>query len=783
MKKIISLLVAFLLVGCNAQPKTDDPVTPVDITHIVTFDANGGQFESGLSTTSFDVEEGSLLSYPTIPSKPGYDIKVDSSGCPIWENNGEAWSFSSMKVNEDITLKCLWNIKEYVIYYDCDGGTNDSSNPSSYTVLDEIELKPATKEGYEFNGWRDAGDNIVSKIEVGSVGNLFLKAKWSQEEYLLTANSNDATMGEVSGDGTFKYGENATLTATPNPGYEFNYWSIEGDTMNYYGSPFKIRVSEGMNVVAHFSIVTYSITYDLGGGTINGTNPTSYTVLDELNLIVPRLSYYYFVCYIDQNGNSYTKIEPGTIGDLHLTASYGPNNFNVKVTQNYPTGGTVTGGGLHGHGTSVTITATPSEGFWFHYYKYEWNIYDTENPLTFEMPKYDLNFETIFVAYNYEIEYVLDGGTNHPDNPSQYTVLTDFELKDPTKSGYQFFGWYTEDGERVTRIYPGGLSKITLYAHWEIIKHNLVVTSENTNKGTVTIVQGSGNATEEVKLSATPAEGYYFDGWYHNNYRIWEEATYEFNMPYNDLTLEARFFDETSYNARIAEYSSINGVVPTISGNVITYGLTPQGKVNDQALIQELNTLLVRSENTYYLVDGYYYEKISTSSGNKWFKCEPIRWRILEQQNNEYYVLSDFIIDSHMYSRFKSTFNNSEICAYLNGDFYNKAFYFDKSYTETMNMDGKDVLMALPSISELENYNYGFNGDSTRVCYSTDYAVASGLDSDYTGGHSCYWVRDYINTEFRAGAVLSTGLIDVYNIDCYFDMGVRPVMRFAIPSI
>ena len=99
-----------------------------------------------------------------------------------------------------------------------------------------------------------------------------------------------------------------------------------------------------------------------------------------------------------------------------------------------------------------------------------------------------------------------------------------------------------------------------------------------------------------------------------------------------------------------------------------------------------------------------------------------------------------------------------------------------------MNMDGKDIFITLPSISELENYDYGFNGDSTRVCYSTEYAVASGLASDYTGGYKCYWVRDYINTEYRAGAVLSTGLIDVYNIDCYTRRGVRPVMRFMIPS-
>ena len=67
----------------------------------------------------------------------------------------------------------------------------------------------------------------------------------------------------------------------------------------------------------------------------------------------------------------------------------------------------------------------------------------------------------------YSIVYNLDGGTNSPDNPAKYTSLTSVELKNATKEGFVFDGWYgTPDfsDEKVTSIPLGSTGDKTLYA-------------------------------------------------------------------------------------------------------------------------------------------------------------------------------------------------------------------------------------------------------------------------------------------------------------------------------
>ena len=44
----------------------------------------------------------------------------------------------------------------------------------------------------------------------------------------------------------------------------------------------------------------------------------------------------------------------------------------------------------------------------------------------------------------YTINYELNGGTNHKDNPATYTFLDKVTFKNPEKEGYTFEGWYSD---------------------------------------------------------------------------------------------------------------------------------------------------------------------------------------------------------------------------------------------------------------------------------------------------------------------------------------------------
>jgi uncharacterized repeat protein (TIGR02543 family) len=64
----------------------------------------------------------------------------------------------------------------------------------------------------------------------------------------------------------------------------------------------------------------------------------------------------------------------------------------------------------------------------------------------------------------YKITYVLNGGQNNSQNPSSYT--SSVTLKNPTRKGYTFAGWYTDKNfkHKVTKL--SGKS-CTVYARWK----------------------------------------------------------------------------------------------------------------------------------------------------------------------------------------------------------------------------------------------------------------------------------------------------------------------------
>lgn len=71
-------------------------------------------------------------------------------------------------------------------------------------------------------------------------------------------------------------------------------------------------------------------------------------------------------------------------------------------------------------------------------------------------------------ATSYKIKYVLNGGTNNLQNPGNY-FRTAVALKEPTRKGYNFLGWYADSKftNKITSIKKTAAKNYTLYARWE----------------------------------------------------------------------------------------------------------------------------------------------------------------------------------------------------------------------------------------------------------------------------------------------------------------------------
>ena len=69
----------------------------------------------------------------------------------------------------------------------------------------------------------------------------------------------------------------------------------------------------------------------------------------------------------------------------------------------------------------------------------------------------------------YNINYILNGGTNNSKNPKTYTINTSkIVLAAPSRNGYGFMGWYKDKSlkKQVTTISKGSKGNIKLYAKW-----------------------------------------------------------------------------------------------------------------------------------------------------------------------------------------------------------------------------------------------------------------------------------------------------------------------------
>ena len=382
---------------------TGDPVTAIGGTEMgnkeywakweinqytITFDTAGG---SAIAPITQDY--GTAITAPADPTREGYTFAGWDTAIP-----------ATMPAH-NMTITAQWTVNQYTITYDLDGGTAEG-NPDTYTVeTDAFTLKNPTRPGYTFTGWSGTGltgeDNLTVTIPKGSTGNRSYTAHWSLNTYSITYDLNGGT---ASGNPTSYTVESATITLNQptKTGYTFTGWSGTDLTGE---DNLTVTIPAGStgdrSYTAHWSLNTYSITYDLNGGTVSG-NPDFYTVESAaITLNPPTRTGYTFIGWsgtdLSGSDNLTVTIPTGSIGNRSYTAHWSLNTYSIT--------------------------------------------------------------------------YDLDGGTAF-GNPDSYTVESAaITLNEPTKAGYVFNGWsgtdlVGEDNLTVT-IPAGSIGDRRYTAHWE----------------------------------------------------------------------------------------------------------------------------------------------------------------------------------------------------------------------------------------------------------------------------------------------------------------------------
>ena len=380
------------------------------------------------------------------PTKSGYKFVG-------WYDNenftGEAITEISAGTMGDVTLYAKWNALDYRISYELNGGTN-AENPDGYDVSDlPVSLHAPSITGYIFKGWY-MGENRVLAIPVGTTGNVVVSAKWEPITYTIDFDTNGGLPTLSSIDYTIE-SDSFTLQEITKAGYTFDGW--------YNGETKVTEITTGtygnMTLVAKWTADLYTISYDLADGVNSPENPTSYTIESGLiTLKDPTREGYTFAGWY--NGEQLvTTIDSNTLENISLTAKWTVNSY--KLT--FDVDGNLTERTFK-YGESITAIENPTKvGHTF----VGWS---EELPET--MPANDITVEAKWEINSYDITYDLASGVNNSENPTTYTIESGLiTLKDPTRVGYTFVGWY--NGEQlVTTIDSNTLENITLTAKWKI---------------------------------------------------------------------------------------------------------------------------------------------------------------------------------------------------------------------------------------------------------------------------------------------------------------------------
>ncbi len=135
----------------------------------------------------------------------------------------------------------------------------------------------------------------------------------------------------VSPSGQQPANTNVTLTPSANTGYNFSGWADGGNS-----NPRVVSVNGDANYTANFSLINYSITYNLNGGsgTSNSTyNITSATVTLPTAPTVNRTGYTFGGWYNNSGltGDAVTTIPTGSTGNKSFWAKWTAKTYTVNL--------------------------------------------------------------------------------------------------------------------------------------------------------------------------------------------------------------------------------------------------------------------------------------------------------------------------------------------------------------------------------------------------------------------------------------------------------------------
>lgn len=410
----------------------------------------------------------------------------------------------------DITLYAKF-LKNYKITYDLNGGTN-GDNPGTYASGIGVDsFADASKEGCTFAGWyTDETFSVkVTSISANQTGDITLYAKFTPNKYNITYELDGGTNG-AGNPPTYTYGEGvASFADASKTGHTFDGWYSGDDELEEVTSITDTQTGD-ITLYAMYTPNRYEINYELNGGTNGVGNPTTYTYGEGVTSFAnaSKTGYTFDGWYSDAAFTTkVTSISRTRLGKVTLYAKFVKNAYGITYVMN---------GGTNPPSNPLSYTYGDGVASFANASKIGHTFIGWYSDAAFTTPVTSISATQMgavtlyarFKVNQYDINYVLNGGTNGAGNPTSYTYgegVTSF--KDASKEGYTFDGWYSDAQftKKVTSISTTQTGTVTLYAKFKIMMKQGVgsITVKDVYYGEKIspVVESTTNGTEQVTIT------------------------------------------------------------------------------------------------------------------------------------------------------------------------------------------------------------------------------------------------------------------------------------------
>ncbi len=467
--------------------------------------------------------------------------------------------------------------------------------------------------GYTFTGWYTdsacaAADAFDFDAATMGVDGITLYAGWRLTDYTVTFDGNKPTGAPVGTTVTLAvnsytgkhYGDLVTKPADPTisyAAYSFGGWYYLVDTVETDWNFATDKVTGNITLYARWNAVTHTVSYELEGAPAGVTAPAPEDVLYGGKATAPEATEAvgYTISY-KVGGNAWN-FESTVTEDTVITVVYTPVVYSVSYDKaggsdipggNYPATYKVTDG-------DVTLSELTLAGNTFAgWYVVVGGVPTTrlvDNKLTPSLIAADtasIALKAVWTVNKYDVTYNANAGsdtvTGMPaDEKVEYGKTATEPETAPTRTGYTFGGWYTDEGCADADAYDFGAtvtSNVELFAKWTPRTQNITYVN-NLNelpesvRGSVTGAPVDTTKPYDSVIETAPAMAldHYSVEWYTDAERT-DKATFPMTVE-GDVTLYAKWTCNDTFSVmfngnKTTGMSNVTGVPATING--VWYG-------------------------------------------------------------------------------------------------------------------------------------------------------------------------------------------------------------------